>query len=623
MTAPRTFIKAARQTSEKRIGSEGLWSLLRRHMVLGLLIIATVVGLTYVVLENMPKRYTARSTLVMTLLETRVRATDVQLESFEMTRTFIETQMDVLRSSDFATEVAVTLELFDDPDFVGPPELGTFEAPEIRRERVVDKLLKSYDIFRDGESLAFGIVAVSENPEMAAAIANQVADTFIVISMLQRRQVIEQSIAFLRDRVQQLGENLSQSELELADFIRDNDLDDERLVDRLRADLERASAVVDILSAQQGDSEELAEARRQLEQAEETLHEHTRSELSLMRMERSMELQRARYQTSIEKLNEFESQLQFTGEGARQVSVARVPVEPSWPNVPVALVVSAVVGFSLAFVIALLMEGMNNRLWTEDQTVPVSGVPNLCYLPRIKRRGLLQRQHAPLWFLLANPYSAFSEALRGLLTLWFNSGESAKLIMVTSGLPDEGKSTLTVSLALTAAREGMRVLVLDLDAHRQGASKLMDLHKSPVPITEVLSGELRGEPVVVDGREIAGLEILPVRTRAHTSPQHLKQLLNRLNTKLRYRYDLVLVDAPPVLIIDDACRFGPLVDATVVVVRWGETTQEALSDTMERLEENGMNVLGTVINQVDLRKHRRHGYGGNPQYYHYAAKYYR
>ncbi|WP_172975633.1 MULTISPECIES: AAA family ATPase [unclassified Roseivivax] len=589
---------------------------------MGLLIVASIVALTYVVLTNVDERYTAKSTVVMTLFDTRVRSTDVQLESFELTRTIIETQMDVLRSHEFAEEVATALELFDNLDFVGPPADGTIETPEIRQERVIDKLLGTYDVYRQGESLAFSVVATSGNPEMAAAIANQVSDTFIDISRLERRETIEESIAFLRDRVEKLGEDLSQSELELADFIRNNDLYDENLVDRLRSDLERASAVVEILEARPSDPAELAEPRRQLENAEQALYDHTRAELTLMRMQRAMELLRTSYQTSIEKLTEFETQLEFSNQGARQVSVARIPLEPSWPNIPVALVVSAVVGFTIAFVIALLLEGMNNRLWTEDGTVPVSGVPNLGYLPRIKRRGLLWRRHAPVWFLVNNPYSAFSETLRSFLTLWFNRRERAKIIMVASGLPNEGKSTLTVSLATMAAREGMRVLVLDLDSHRRGSSKLVNYQTSAKPISEALTEDFEAEPVVVDGQPIEGLEILSLQTRASASPQHLKKWLDRLNRKLRDSYDLVLVDVPPVLIMDDACRFGPLVEATVVVVRWGQTTQTALSDTMERLQRNGMNVLGTVINDVDLRKHRKHGYGGAPQYYDYAAKYY-
>ena len=95
-------------------------------------------------------------------------------------------------------------------------------------------------------------------------------------------------------------------------------------------------------------------------------------------------------------------------------------------------------------------------------------------------------------------------------------------------------------------------------------------------------------------------------------------MLGQLRTRLKDEYDLVLVDTPPVLVLDEACRLNPLIDGAVIVVRWGQTTEEVLSDAAERLSRNGVPIAGTVINDVDLRKQRAYGYSGYAYNYSYG-----
>ncbi|WP_299503533.1 AAA family ATPase [uncultured Roseobacter sp.] len=619
MTAQGPISQLGQTEPEGRVGLDGAWSIVRRHLLMVILIVTAFVGLAYAAVSYLPEEYKTRSTVILTLLETRVSATEVELETFELSRLVIETELDILRSRDFAVEVAEALQFFDEPTFAGEP--GVVEDPNdpVWREKVIDKTLKSYTVFRQGESLAVEIVAESTDPRMAANIANQVARSYIEKSVLKRREGIVQSIEFLRGRVDQLGEELSQSELSLAAFIRENDLDDENLSDQLRADVDRLVSIESILSKDPTAQDEFEATTQDLRAAEAALHDRTRSQLSLMRMERSMELLRARYQTAIEKLNELENQLQFVSQGARQVSVARVPIDPFWPNKRTTLAVSVVAGLALAFIAALLLEGLNNKLWNEDQTIAASGVPNFGFVPKIKKKGLFSREYSPIWFLHANPNSGFAEALRSLITLWFNLAAGGKVVMVTSGLPNEGKSTLTVALAAAAANDGMNVLVLDLDSHRRGASKMLGSTEKLATFQDVLSGKTVGVPAYVDGEEVEGVQVLGLQTRHKTSPQDLKQDLQALSKKLSADYDLVLVDTPPVLVVDEPCRFGALVESTLLVVRWGRTTDEVLRDTVGKLASNGVEVSGTVINNVDPRKQRRYGYGGYAHYYSYGA----
>ncbi|MBV1926891.1 MAG: hypothetical protein KUG62_07015, partial [Rhodobacteraceae bacterium] len=109
-----------------------------------------------------------------------------------------------------------------------------------------------------------------------------------------------------------------------------------------------------------------------------------------------------------------------------------------------------------------------------------------------------------------------------------------------------------------------------------------------------------------------------VNTRAKLPPEALKRALVQLKKKLSKDFDLILVDTSPVLIVNDVCRLGPLADDTLLVVRWGQTTEAVLRDAKETLERNGVSVTATLINDVNPNKHRNYGYGGYVHYYSYG-----
>lgn len=101
-----------------------------------------------------------------------------------------------------------------------------------------------------------------------------------------------------------------------------------------------------------------------------------------------------------------------------------------------------------------------------------------------------------------------------------------------------------------------------------------------------------------------------------------RQQLATLRTELREKYDLVIVDTPPVLVVDDTVRIGVLADEIWQVVRWGRTPENVLVDSVERLKRDGLPITATLINDVDTRRHQRLGYGGYAQYYNYGEGYY-
>jgi len=335
-----------------RIGLDGFWLILRRHLRLIILIVLAVIAVTYIIVERLEERFTARSTLVLTGLDTRVSQTDTQLESFELSRAVIETEMDVLKSRAFADQLAVYLGLYDNPDFVSPTSDGQPIDPALHQEQVLDKIQGAYVVYRSGESLAIDIIATANSSRLAADIANSIPAVYIENSLTEQRASVSSSIMFLRERVETLGEELTLAEVELANFIRENKLDDAQLPDRLRSQIQYLTTFLKTADADQ-DTERL---QNELAKVETELQERTRAQLEQMRRERLLEVQRLRYQTAIEKLNELETQINLVSQGARQVSVARPPVAASWPNKKASLVIAAVGGLVLAFVVGLALQ---------------------------------------------------------------------------------------------------------------------------------------------------------------------------------------------------------------------------------------------------------------------------
>ena len=606
-----------------RIGLDGFWIILRRHLRMMMLIVIGVIGVTALVLTRLDERFTARSTLVLTGLDTRVSRTDTQLESFELSRAVIETEMDVLRSRAFAAQVADSLALFDDPTFVKIGANPSADNVALHQERVLDKLQSAYKVFRSGESLAIDIIATADNAKLAAKIANGIADVYIQSGVSEQKANVSKSIDFLRTRVATLGEELTLTELDLADFIRENKLDDDQLPERLRSQVQYLTTILRAGGQEGQDAANTERLTKELASVEAALQDRTRAELTQMRKERLLELQRSRYQTAIEKLNELETQIQLVGQGARQVSVARAPASASWPNKTAALIISAIGGLVLACVVALVLDLMNRRLWNEEQTIRVSGMPNAGFLPRFNRSIAFRPQDSVAHYLLSNPRSMFAQAVRSATGLWFDDESDGWVVMITSGLPHEGKSTVTVALGLAAAVDGLKVLVIDMDSHREDAARLLESSEPPSKLADAVSGAVRPSPVVIKGERIEGLDLISLDARSSANLKDQRKLLSTLKEKLHQEYDLIVIDTPPVLVVDDTLRIGILADEIWQVVRWGRTSETVLRDTVERLKRDGLPISATIINDVDTRRHRRLGYGGYAQYYNYGEGYYK
>lgn len=340
--------------------------------------------------------------------------------------------------------------------------------------------------------------------------------------------------------------------------------------------------------------------------------------IELRELTREAEADQSLYQTVLTRLKDVEQQMGLVQADVRLMSAAAVPGSPS--SAPPHLF--GFIGFTASLfagvVLALLLEQVETTLRTDRHIESVLGIPSLGLVPGLKGADRRNRPHQQL---VDHPGSAFAQGVQQLYTRIQLSGRTPKVIMVTSALPGEGKTSLASSLAVCGAQLGQKVLLVDLDLRRPAVCREFVLGDDSA-FQRVLAGQIDLRHAVQPQPQ-SGLDVLAGQS-SHSNPIVVltSQHMNELMDEAVRRYDVVVVDAPPVLGVPDVKALSPLADAIVLVVHWHRTKGDAVAAAVKELQELSARVLGAVLNQVDLEKHGSYAYRDSAQYYKKYRRYY-
>jgi capsular exopolysaccharide synthesis family protein len=241
--------------------------------------------------------------------------------------------------------------------------------------------------------------------------------------------------------------------------------------------------------------------------------------------------------------------------------------------------------------------------------IPLSTRPNKS-LPAAKR---LPRSAAAMASAI-RPKSEIAEAYRALRTsiLLSRTGKSAKILMVTSALPQEGKTTTSVNLAIVLAQHGSRVLLIEGDMRRSGISKILHL-QSDVGLSTLLGNNSVAETAILSVAGVPNLSVLPAGPVAlHPSEMLASARMRDLVRGLEPQFDHIIIDTPPVLSVTDAALLSALADSTLIVVRAGTTSRAALRRVHDVLSHVDARIMGVILNAADLNE---------PDMYYYGSRY--
>lgn len=317
----------------------------------------------------------------------------------------------------------------------------------------------------------------------------------------------------------------------------------------------------------------------------------------------------------------------------RVVDQAFQPSAPIRPRKMRSLVLAVLFGLIGGVGIAATKDYMDETVHSREELTRATAVPVLAMIPRIKGAangaGGLRRRPQPLESRLVtrdDVGSPVSEAYRAFRTniTFLNIDQPARVLVLTSPGPAEGKSTTVVNLAITLAQQGTRTLVVDCDLRRGIIHKIFGEGDARPGLTNVLLDESTIDEAVRsvaigDDRQLHILSTgtLPPNPSELLGSRHMRELL----LEMRQRYDMILLDSPPLNLVTDAAVLGAEADGVVVIARAGSTDRSALRYAMDQLRAVNARVSGTVLNDLDYTgRGRYYGSGYGYGYYH---RYYR
>jgi polysaccharide biosynthesis transport protein len=412
-------------------------------------------------------------------------------------------------------------------------------------------------------------------------------------------------------KVQRLADQQKQVETDLANARK-------TMIDSIREDYDTARSHIELL--QEGLDKQKIEAN---EEAEKLVQYNI--------LQHDAESNKQLYDGLLQKLKEAGITAGLRSSNIRVVDPALVPTSPSRPqkarNIMLAFLVGLVGGIGLA----IFREYLDNTVKSPDDIETLTGLPSLAVVPSLPssnghsgRLGKLageaagQSPSGPRVELLSyvQPKSQISEAFRALRTslLLSQAEHPPQVILVTSALPREGKTTAAVNLAVTLAQLGDRTLLLDSDMRKPGVRRALNINTGKdAGLSSYLAGVCSLEEVTFTHPAINNLAALTTGP-VPPSPADLlsSHRMREGITELRRRFKFIVIDSPPIMAATDAVILSALTDGVLLVVRSGETPKEAFTRARDLLAAVKCRLLGVVLNAVD---------SSAPDYY-YSYRYY-
>ena len=315
--------------------------------------------------------------------------------------------------------------------------------------------------------------------------------------------------------------------------------------------------------------------------------------------------------------------------GDTQIEIIKLPVEP--PTAPTntsgalrSALIWAGVSFLAGLILIFLFSMTRKTVHSAEDLRKLVNLKCLAYIPKVRLKK--HSNTANLTITITNPRinPSFNESLRNLRIKLQKSlsKDESHILLVTSTLPNEGKTTVATNLALSLAAEGKKVLLIDGDLRKQSLKESMGLDEPSDGLVDLLQGNSKNFRLLnVPKSTLLLLSGDETSDQPHTllDIPRMGQILELLREKL----DFIIIDSPPAGILSDAATLAKYTDATLYVVRQDLASTNQILESIQTLSNNGVNIIGCVLNQIQAGT-TRYGYGSkynNTYGYSYGYKY--
>lgn len=522
------------------------------------------------------------------------------------------------------------IKVFDQAEVALQPARKLTEEEALRKRKWLTSVIQRGVNVSGGEKTNLVHVTFNSiNPVFAADIANALVEAYIDQGLDSQLNRSQQTSRWLSQRIDDLKATLDQAQASLQNFLIEEDmLDSSRsnqiTTDELKAlnqEYLNARTAFDELAKRYGARHpKMTEARSELNAAKSRLDRRSRvlsssreKEVELARLERDVEVNQELYEAFLAKFKEAD--LSSSGSkvaSARIVDKALPPGYPIYPQKQQIIIMWTFLGLFIAIALAFLREQLDTTFKTARVIEDKLGLPLFGVVQTMHDKDVLVER-----LYLENKRSTFSEAINHIRTgvTYSNVDNSPKVMVITSSVQSEGKTTVASNLALSYAQLGTTLLI-DADLRRPRLKHIVDTD-TEFGLVDCVAGVVSLDESIRRDKEDPNLHIL----KSGTTPPNPLELLasgrfSQIIEQLKLRYQYIIIDTAPVLPASDAVVLGQICDALLMVIQSDRTTHHMVRDSIKRLNASNVSVSGLILTQADVKKENPYRYGG---YYGYGA----
>lgn len=557
-----------------------------------------------------------------------------------------------------------------------PPEEVVGLTTEALRERIISALISQVTVTNTPLSLVFTISVESEDAGKSAQIADMIGRLYIEDQIAMKFEATRQATVWLAQRVSELQSELEAAEGKVKDFRASSDVVDLATLEQadqqmaaLRARLSEQVALRDVGVARMANLDAAVTLQEKRDVAADAslsrlidmresavdpalVDAEIASRLAEVKLEATLDVQRAEaqivsltqsrdtlqatigrqsdalsafqqltreadsvrliYEYFLNRLQETSVQQGLQQADSRILSPAVVPERPASPQKSRILAISAVLGMMAGVGAVFVRESWAKGFRTGRELEQLIGYPVMGQVPIIHARG----HRAMLSYLAAKPASSAAESVRNLRTsmLLSNLNNPPQVIMTTSALPSEGKTTIALALVQNLVGLKRTVLLIEGDLRRRTVSRIAiesaPRRASPEPMAglqSVLTNAMTLQEAIVKDDLLGADVLIGEQSDASAADVFSSDGFARLLGALREKYDTIIIDTPPVLLVPDARVIAQHVDAILFVVRWNQTTVAQVRAGLRMIESVNRKVNGLVLTQINSRQVHKYG----------------
>jgi capsular exopolysaccharide synthesis family protein len=351
----------------------------------------------------------------------------------------------------------------------------------------------------------------------------------------------------------------------------------------------------------------LAKSRGQLEKLDRKQH-------TLEALQHEVSSNRQLFDSFMQRYKETDIAEKLDNTNNRIIDLAIRPLKAHSPNRPIWVVSAMILGFLFAYVMTFIRALLDDTIKSADAMESLCNTPVLAVLPRMK--SLSNKAEKVARLEIDEPTSAYAEAIRTLRTSVMLADASAKkkIVLIASSVPAEGKTCVAANLAI-AFSQVERTLLIDCDLRKPSSARYLQIPANHYGFVELLSGKATISEAT-KRFESANLDVLSC-LKPPPNPSELlgSERFHNLLEELAEIYDRIIIDSPPCQVVSDALLLAGSTDAVIFVAKAESTYRRAVVEAVDRLRGANASVLGSVLNQIELRKTAQYGVYYYPDYY--------